>query len=193
MANLRSSIFNLNSQGSYCSYFLNSSDALVPPNPKLLQQFIDANVSVSTVVIFPPANSEIGISNLQRIAHLTKGRFYSPEDPSDVAPILRREAKMRLRPRYLTTEFTPTPGQSPAGFPDLNDLPKLNGYAITTCKRDARLILDGPRRREVPPTCDPIFVMGNYGLGRTAAFTAGGMAARRLARRLLLARLPGRR
>ena len=149
-----------------------TSGAPEPPNPKLLQQFIDAKVSVSTVVIFPPANSEIGISNLKRIAHLTKGRFYSPEDPNDVAPILRREAKMRLRSQHLTTEFTPTLGQSSASFPDLEDLPKLNGYAITTCKRDARQILDGPRRRERPQTCDPIFVIGNYGLGRTAAFTA---------------------
>lgn len=149
-----------------------TSGAAEPPNPNLLQQFIDAKVSVSTLVIFPSANSEIGLSNLRRIAQVTKGRFYSPEDPNELAPILRREARILLRSPYLTTEFTPTPGQSSASFPDLNDLPMLNGYAITTCKRNARQILDGPRHRELPQACDPIFVMGVYGQGRTAAFTA---------------------
>ena len=140
-----------------------------PPSPGLLQQFIDANISISTVAINPHTGQDI--SGMRGIANLTKGRYYFPQDPNELPSIFIKESKTLKRSMVQNETITP----ENTGFPSdvlkgLGALPQLKGYVLTTPKPTAELLLRVPLKEE--DQIDPILATGKHGLGNTAAFTS---------------------
>ncbi|MBS0202411.1 MAG: hypothetical protein JSS49_05880 [Planctomycetes bacterium] len=141
------------------------------PDQTFLQQFADAGVSMSTVIASPYADAGLDKSALQAIATATGGRYYLTERGSEIPAIFLHEVKTALASHYQSTRFSPTVPQSFRNATYLQGLPELQGYVITTLKRMATQVLNGPGRDQLPGSHVPILATGSYGRGRTAAFT----------------------
>jgi uncharacterized membrane protein len=141
-----------------------------PPPPNLLKKFKDAQISVSTVAIFPHGGRDV--TTLRAIATVTGGRYYFPDDPAQLPSIFIKEAKTLKRSMIQNKTIIPE-----MEFPDpimegISEFPPVHGYVLTSPKEGTR----GKTILKVPPEedgdVDPILAIGRYGLGVTAAFTA---------------------
>ena len=142
-----------------------------PPTPKLVQDFLDAQVSVSMVAIFP--HGGLDISKMQGVAEVTGGRYYFPEDPNQLPAIFIKESKTLKRSLLQNKVFVPTVGFPSPVIKGLDALPELGGYVITTAKgHPAMQILNGPPDAEDTDALDPVLSIWQHGLGKTAAFTS---------------------
>lgn len=145
------------------------------PTPQLLQQFIDNQISVSTVAVFPHNGDA---TTLQEIAGLTGGRFYFPSDPNELPSIFVKEAKTLRRSQIQNRDFVPELSAADPVLKDITDSPELHGYVLTSPKDDPRamVVLSAPpTESEVAAgeeERDPILAVWRYGLGVTAAWTA---------------------
>ena len=146
-----------------------------PPTPQLLQQFVDNQVSVSTVAVFPHNND---VSILESIAGATGGRFYYPNDPNQLPSIFIKEAKTLRRSQLQLRDFVPMMVNVDPMLKEITESPPLHGYVLTTPREDPRatIVLAAPPTEseqasgETDP--DPILAVWRYGLGVTAAFTS---------------------
>ncbi|RMG36840.1 MAG: VWA domain-containing protein [Planctomycetota bacterium] len=145
-----------------------------PPPPELLAEFQKEEISVSTVAVFPHGGTTI--TTLRSIAQLTGGRFYFPDDPSQLPAIFVKEAKTLRRTMIQNRTFVPQ-----LGFPDpvvkgITALPPLHGYVITTAKSRAQVVLQTPPQPDPTglgePEVDPVLAKWRFGLGTTVAFTS---------------------
>jgi uncharacterized membrane protein len=139
-----------------------------PPPPELLEELKADKVSVSTVAVFPHGGHDESVMHL--IAGATGGRYYLPQDPDLLPSIFVKEAKTLQRNMIQNVVFTPTAElTSPVlkGI-DIDQLPELRAYVLTTPKAMSLTILEGPDE-EGP---DPVLVTWRYGIGKTAAFTS---------------------
>jgi uncharacterized membrane protein len=142
-----------------------------PPTPQLIKDFIDSQVSVSMVAIFP--HGGLDISKMQSVADVTGGRYYFPEDPNQLPAIFIKESKTLKRSLLQNKVFTPSVGFPSPVIKGLDGMPELKGYVITTAKgHPAMQILNGPPDAEQSDTLDPILSVWQHGLGKTAAFTS---------------------
>jgi len=140
-----------------------------PPPPALLQQFIDAKVSVSMVAISPHGNSDLPM--MQAVAKATGGRFYYPSDPNQLPAIFIKESKTLKRSMIQNETITPEISFSQAGMlKGISAFPQLHGYVLTTPKSRAEVHLRVPLEEE--DQIDPILAVGRHGLGSSAAFTS---------------------
>ncbi|MFK7818153.1 MAG: VWA domain-containing protein [Planctomycetaceae bacterium] len=139
------------------------------PQPKLLEDFKAAGVSVSTVAVFPHGGRDI--QSMQVIASVTGGRFYFPDDPNQLPAIFIKEAKTLKRSMIQNKTITPQ-----LEFDDGNimkgieGLPPLHGYVLASTKPSAKTVLRVPEEEE--GEVDPILSVWQYGLGVSAAFTS---------------------
>ncbi len=146
-----------------------------PPTPQLLGKFIDNQVSVSTVAVFPH-NGDVTI--LEEIAGTTGGRFYYPSDPNQLPSIFIKEAKTLRRSQLQIRDFVPMMVSLDPMLRDIKDSPPLHGYVLTTPKEDPRaaiVLAAPPTESEIASgetEADPILAVWRYGLGVTAAFTS---------------------
>ena len=146
-----------------------------PPTPELLGQFIENEVSCSTVAVFPH-NGDTRI--LEEIASVTKGRFYYPSDPNQLPSIFIKEAKTLRRSQLQIRDFVPSRVNTDPMLKDINESPQLHGYVLTSPKEDPRatiLLAAPPSEAEIAAgdtEADPILAVWRYGLGMTAAFTS---------------------
>jgi hypothetical protein len=62
-----------------------------PPTPATVQGYSDAKISVSMIAINPHGGNDISI--MQAISQQTGGRYYFPQDPSQLPSIFIKEAK----------------------------------------------------------------------------------------------------
>jgi uncharacterized membrane protein len=146
-----------------------------PPPPPLLQKFIDSQITVSTVAVFPHNND---VRTMADIASLTGGRLYVPSDPSQLPSIFIKEAKTLRRSQIQTRSFVPTLSGADPLLRGITQSPQLHGYVLTSPREDPRatLLLTAPlteaevARGEEDP--DPILAIWRYGLGATAAWTS---------------------
>lgn len=142
-----------------------------PPTPKLIQDFLDAQISVSMVAIFP--HGGLDISKMQGVAEVTGGRYYFPEDPNQLPAIFIKESKTLKRSLLQNKVFVPSIGFPSPVVKGLEGMPELKGYVITTAKgHPAMQILNGPPDAEESDTLDPVLSVWQHGLGKTAAFTS---------------------
>lgn len=148
-----------------------------PPPPLLLKDFVDSQVSVSTVAIFPHGGMEIGL--LRNISTATGGRYYFPSDPNQLPSIFIKEAKTLKRSMIQNKTVTPEMGLDPTGIlRGIDAMPDLKGYVITTLKPSPSVgVLQVPaEQKQGEPQeegdIDPILATWQYGLGKTAAFTS---------------------
>ena len=146
-----------------------------PPTPELLARFIENEVSVSTVAVFPH-NGDTSI--LEEIAGVTGGRFYYPSDPNQLPSIFIKEAKTLRRSQLQIRDFVPSRVNADPMLKDISESPQLHGYVLTSPKEDPRatiLLAAPPSEAEIAAgdtEADPILAVWRYGLGVTAAFTS---------------------
>jgi uncharacterized membrane protein len=144
-----------------------------PAPPELVQQFVDAKISVSTVAIFPHGGAEI--SNLRSVSAFTGGRYYYPSDPNTLPAIFIKEAKTLKRTMIQNKTVQPEfeYGLHPI-LKGIDSLPPLHGYVLVSPKgKPAQTLLKVPSDEKVAPgEVDPILAVWQYGLGRTAAWTS---------------------
>jgi uncharacterized membrane protein len=138
-----------------------------PPTPALLQQFVDARVSISTVAINPHTPQDTKI--MQHIASVTGGRYYYPSDPRRLPSIFIKEAKTLSRKLIQNVTFAPEAGMPSPILKGIGGFPELKGYVLTTLKDRAGSILRVPSAEGEE---DPLLATWRYGLGKAGAFTS---------------------
>lgn len=141
-----------------------------PPNPTLVQEFVAAKVSVSMIAINPHGGQDISI--MQSIAQQTGGRYYFPQDASQLPGIFIKEAKTLKRSMLQNKVFTPEVEFPSPVLKGIEQLPPLRGYVLTTVKPRASTILRVPPNPEEPGQLDPVLSTWRFGLGATAAWTS---------------------
>jgi uncharacterized membrane protein/Mg-chelatase subunit ChlD len=142
-----------------------------PPTPKLIQEFLDNQISVSMVAVFP--HGGLDISKMQGVAEVTGGRYYFPEDPNQLPAIFIKESKTLKRSLLQNKTFVPSIGFPSPVIKGLEGMPELKGYVITTAKgHPAMQILNGPPDAEDSDSLDPVLSVWQHGLGKSAAFTS---------------------
>lgn len=140
------------------------------PEPALIQDFVDSEISVSMVAIEPHGGQEI--SKMRMISAVTNGRYYFPSDPDQLPAIFIKEAKTLRRNMLQEKDFTPEVQFASPILKGLESLPPLHGYVLTSAKKNSQLILRAPPEDDSSPEVDPILSVWRYGLGATAAFTS---------------------
>ena len=131
---------------------------------KTADKMAKTDISVSTVAIGEGANTQL----LFDIASVTKGRFYSVEDPMNLPEIFIKEAQVVRRSMIIEKTFSPTMvyslSETVKGL--ASPLPALDGYVLTGPKGGlSQLVLSGDQ-------ADPILATCQAGLGRCVAFTS---------------------
>jgi Ca-activated chloride channel homolog len=137
-----------------------------PPSPPLLQSFVQAGISVSTIAINPHGGQDI--SMMQSIAKTTGGRYYFPQDPRQLPSIFIKEAKELKRNMIQNETFTPLVEFPSAIIKGIDGLPPLHGYVLTSAKAQSEVILKSPDENEL----NPILATWRYGTGTSAVFTS---------------------
>jgi uncharacterized membrane protein len=142
-----------------------------PPTPATVQGFSDAKISVSMIAINPHGGNDISI--MQAISQQTGGRYYFPQDPSQLPSIFIKEAKTLKRSMLQNRVFTPLVEFPSPILKGLDTVPQLRGYVLTTVKPRANLIMRAPPvPGEEGDQIDPVLATWRFGLGTTAAWTS---------------------
>lgn len=141
-----------------------------PPTPALVQEFVDAKISVSMIAINPHGGRDISI--MQAISQQTGGRYYFPEDPAALPSIFIKEAKTLKRSMLQNKVFTPEVEFPSPVLKGIDKVPPLRGYVLTTVKPRASTVLRVPPDKEAPEQLDPLLAIWRFGLGSTAAWTS---------------------
>jgi uncharacterized membrane protein len=143
------------------------------PQPALLDQFIAEKITVSTVAINPHGGQTVDL--MEGIAKKTGGRFYYPQDPSQLPSIFIKEAKTLKRSMLQNKTFnTQVEFPSPI-LKGIEAMPPLHGFVLTTPKPRASVVLKVPPDAEEAAkgdAPDPLLAIWRYGLGTTAAWTS---------------------
>ncbi len=137
-----------------------------PPTPALLQQAMQAGITISTVSVFPHDNKPS--DSMQQIARATGGRHYYPDDPARLPAIFTKEAQTIRRSQIQNKEFTPTPAVPSSIMKGLGALPALHGYVLTNPRPRSQTVLEGPDVDEA----DPVLATWRFGVGTGMVFTA---------------------
>ncbi|MBL8815054.1 MAG: VWA domain-containing protein [Planctomyces sp.] len=159
---------------SHHMIIISDGDASPPPEP-LIKEFIDNQVSVSTVAVFPHDGDT---RTLEMISGVTGGRFYFPDNPNELPSIFIKEAKTLRRSQIQKRDFVPQLENVDPIIRDIGVPPELHGYVLTSPKEDPRAVVvltAPPGENEAAITDgegDPILAVWRYGLGVTAAFTS---------------------
>ena len=141
-----------------------------PPSTKLLLQCRQLGITVTGVAVFP--HSPADVNSLKWIARSTGGRFYNVKDPKQLPRIFVKEAQVVRRSLILEEPFTPAVTDALSEIIRGLDipLPKLNGHVLSGPKGGlSQEILQSARG-------DPLLAVGQFGLGRSVAFTSSADA-----------------
>ncbi len=142
------------------------------PAPKLLDEFVDAQITVSTIAI--GYGQHVMEQTLRDIAKKTGGRFYACTNPRNLPQIFVKESKVVRRPLLIDEPFTPQVSYAKsdllAGIDTSGVLPPLGGLVLTTPKPGLAFF---PLIRVTDDGDDPVLAHWQRGLGRAVAFTGG--------------------
>src|SRR5690606_7307320 len=139
------------------------------PGAGLVQQFIDAGVSISTVCVFPHGMGN-DVTKMRSIAQATGGNFYFINNKALTAQlpqIFITEAQTVLR--ALIWEGDPVarahtaPSETPRG---VGSLPPYSGYVVTTPREGLSLVTAQTQQG------DPLVAQWQHGLGRAVVYTS---------------------
>ncbi|MCU0688397.1 MAG: glutamine amidotransferase [Phycisphaerales bacterium] len=144
-----------------------------PPTDRTLQRFVNAKVSVSTVLVFPHnafANSTES-RTMQRVARATGGNYYeitnNTGNLNSLPEIFIKEAQTVKR--SLIWEGDPTRPQivtMTEGLRGISQVPSVTGYVVAADREGlSQIVLRGPEN-------DPILAQWQHGLGRVVTFTS---------------------
>ncbi|MBA7622567.1 hypothetical protein ES703_29945 [subsurface metagenome] len=137
-----------------------------PPTAQLLNQYKQAGITCSGVVVFP--HSPTDKQSLIRVAQMTGGRFYDVKDPEQLPQIFIKEAQVVRRALIVEETFSPkiTYSLSEIMRGLSAGLPNLDGYVLTGPKGGLNQVVLASHQ------ADPILATCQSGLGRCAAFTS---------------------
>lgn len=130
----------------------------------LLQNFIDNNITLSTVAVGEGANAGL----LNQLASIGKGRSYYTDIYTDIPRIFAKEVLLSAGTYIINEEFTPkilSNHEILAGVRTSDGIPSLLGYIGTSIKENAVEILSSNHD-------EPILAAMQYGIGRTVSFTS---------------------
>lgn len=144
-----------------------------PPSGALMQAYIDAKVSVSTVSVYP---HELPIpKTMQHIADQTLGKAYGPieSNPSQLPQIFVKEATV-VRRTLIHEDKEGLAVKDNGSMSDLvkgirlDQLPPLNGLVLTSRKQAPQIEMP----LTIGPNSDPLLAHWQVGLGKVAVFTS---------------------
>lgn len=130
----------------------------------LLQNFIDNNITLSTVAVGEGADAGL----LNQLASIGKGRSYYTDIYTDIPRIFAKEVLLSAGTYIINEEFTPkilSNHEILAGVKTSDGIPSLLGYIGTSIKENAVEILSSNHD-------EPILAAMQYGIGRTVSFTS---------------------
>lgn len=135
------------------------------PTQGLINDFIDAQIPISTVCIAPHSGNDQ--SRLQHIAEKTGGQYYFVSNPRNLPQIFSKEAAVVKRGVFIEEEFVPQVLHDSELLYGVtaDNLPALQGYVVTMPKENATVPL-------VSHEGDPVLCHWRYGLGKSVAFTS---------------------
>ena len=144
-----------------------------PPSRALLQKYVDAGITISTVGVFPHSGgpNSPDLKRLKDIAEFTGGRYYGITTSTQLATIPKifiKEAQTVKRSLiWEGNTFEPTlTGMPSAPMTGVGAVPGIRGYVVTADRQDGLAVttIRGPQD-------DPILAHWQRGLGRVVAFT----------------------
>src|SRR5688572_30078093 len=142
-----------------------------PPTPQLVEAYRFAKVTISMIAINPHGGQDVSV--MQSIAEATNGRYYFPNDPSQLPSIFIKEAKTLKRSMIDNRVFTPMVEFPSPILKGIDAMPPLRGLVLTTAKPRASLVLQAPAAGSIEgDSPDPLLATWRFGLGTTAAFTS---------------------
>jgi hypothetical protein len=142
-----------------------------PPTPELVQGYIDAKITASMVAINPHGGRDVSV--MRTIAEATGGRYYLPDDPSQLPSIFIKEAKTLKRSMVQNVVFQPQIDFPSNILRGIDALPLLRGFVLTTPKPRANVVLRAPPQvADDAGEIDPILATWRFGLGSAAAWTS---------------------
>ena len=138
-----------------------------PPSRKLLDDFIAAQVTVSTVLIAGHGTA----GAMKSIAGITGGNFYAPKNPKKLPGIFIKEAEIVSRSLIVEGDaFQPQiVSRLPGPIEGFADVPTIDGYVLTAPREGLSQI---PIVNATTEGIDPIYAHWNYGLGKSIAYTS---------------------
>ena len=147
---------------------ISDGDPQVPP-ASLLDKYLDAHITISTVGVFPHGGSDT--SRMKYISTYTKGKHYevlTEKELASVPQIFMKEAQtVRRSLLWEGQAFSPsvTAGLSES-LRGISTVPPLSGYVVTAPREGLSLV--SMKGKEG----DPILAQWQYGLGKVVAFTS---------------------
>ncbi len=129
----------------------------------LIQQLVDAGVTVSTVGLGDGAAREL----LQQIAEAGRGRYYESNDPASLPQIFTKETTQASKSAMQEGLIQPvliTEHPMLAGF-EVDALPVALGYVMTEAKPASQVVLASENG-------DPLLAVGRFGLGFGLCYTS---------------------
>ncbi len=152
---------------------LSDGDAQPPPL-SLLDRYVEAKITVSTIGIGWGAH--VIDRELKLIAVRTGGRFHAPRNPKELPQIFVKESKVVRRPLLIEEPFRPALRQAYSELlgtidPAAPDFPPLGGMVLTSAKQNPNVVV--PLVRATDDGDDPLLAHWQCELGKTVAFTSG--------------------
>ncbi len=152
---------------------LSDGDAAAPW-PKLLDDYVEAKITVSTIGI--GWGQHVMEATLKNIAEKTGGKYYPAKNPKQLPQIFVKESQVVRRPLIVDEPFPPRVlhassellGGIEAGR---EQLPPLGGLVLTSVKPSPHVLT--PIVRMTDDGDDPVLAHWQYELGKTVAFTSG--------------------
>ena len=152
---------------------LSDGDAAAP-GQKLLNDYVDAKITVSTIGI--GWGQHVMEAALMNIANQTGGKYYPARNPKQLPQIFVKESQVVRRPLIVDEPFQPRVlhassellGGIEAGR---EQLPQLGGLVLTSVKPSPNVLT--PIVRMTDDGDDPVLAHWQYELGKTVAFTSG--------------------
>ncbi len=141
-----------------------------PPSPAVINGFVQAKVTVSTVAVgtHGPAGSRV----MQQLSAATGGKYYAVTNNRALPRIFQQEARRVSRPLVYETPppFEPSIQTSHEMIDTLQDFPPISGYVMSTPKQNplVDVVLTAPRPEGQE---NAILAAWTYGLGRAVCFT----------------------
>ena len=141
-----------------------------PPSAALIQKFIDAKVTVTTVMVGGHGTGQ-DKNAMRQVANRTGGQFYDVKNPKLLPQIFIKEA--RIISRSLIQDGQTYEPHVPYGMPGpaqgFSGVPSIDGYVLTAQREGlAQTAIVIP----VEGSQDPLLAHWNYGLGRSIAYTS---------------------
>ncbi len=144
-----------------------------PPSSRLLKDYADAKITVSTIGI--GWGGHVFDRHMREIAKKTKGTYYAAKNPRQLPQIFVKESKVVRRPLVVDEPFPPHISQAYSELLDdgviREGLPRLGGLVLTSPKPSPNVQV--PIVRVTKDGNDPVLAHWQCELGKTVAFTSG--------------------